>query len=171
MIKRKSPRLEEYDYSSNGAYFITVCTDKRKCVLSTIEEIVGEGFPLPNLTEHGKILQKWIKAIPEKYPTVTVENMVIMPNHFHLLLSIVDDFEGGRGNPSPTRVSVANVLGWLKYNTTKECNLQFCSQGERLFQRSYHDHVIRNQKDFEEIYRYIEENPLKWKLDCFYKTE
>ena len=101
-IKRKSPRLKEYDYSSGGAYFITVCTDGKKCVLSSIEENVGEGLPLPKLTDCGKVLQKWIEQIPEKYPTVTVEKFVIMPNHFHLLLLLSDFCENGRGNPSPT---------------------------------------------------------------------
>ncbi len=194
-VKRKSPRLKEYDYSSNGAYFITVCTEGKKCVLSTVEEFVGEGLPLPKLTESGKILKKWIEKIPEKYPMVSVERFVIMPNHFHLLLSLSDFCENGRGNPSPTsasvdrgslvsiqaangrgnpsptRDSVDRVLGWLKYNATREYNVRFGVKRKRLFQRSYHDHIIRRQKDFLEISRYIEENPLKWTIDCFYENE
>ncbi len=160
--------MKEYDYSSNGAYFITVCTEGKKCVLSTVEKFVGEGSPLPKLTKSGEILQKWIEKIPEKYPTVSVERFVIMPNHFHLLLSLSDFCESGRGDPSPTNPSVVDVIAWLKYQITKACN----KSGERkkIFQRSFHDHVIRDRHDYEEISRYIEENPLKWELDCFYIT-
>jgi REP element-mobilizing transposase RayT len=146
-----------------------VCTEGKECVLSTIEDNVGEGFPLPKLTNCGMILKKWIEQISEKYPTVSVEKFVIMPNHFHLLLLLSDFCEGGRGNPSPTRVSVDKVLGWLKYNTTREYNAKRNTEKGKLFQRSYHDHIIRNQKDYLEIYRYIEENPLSWTIDCFYE--
>ena len=83
-----------------------------------------------------------------------------MPDHIHLLLRIDQDSE--TGNPSPT---LGNVVGWYKYQVTKQVNLQFGQQGEKIFQRSYYDHVIRNQRDYEEIWQYIENNPRKWILD------
>ena len=159
---RKPNRIENYDYSQNGAYFITVCTQDRKKILS---EIVGDGFPVPKPC--GKIAEEIICKITEKYPCVIVDKYVIMPDHIHMLLRI--DFVGeafrlpknGTGNPSPT---VGNIVGWYKYQITKQINLLLNTHGERVFQRSYYDHVIRNQQDYNEIWEYIENNPKKWAI-------
>lgn len=149
---RKANRLQDYDYSSNGAYFVTICTQHRRQLLS---EIVGDGFPVPKPC--GKIAEEWLQQIPVKYTSVSVDRYVIMPDHIHILLRI--DGVLGTGNPSPT---LGNVIGWYKYQVTKEVNMRFEQQGDRLFQRSYYDHVIRNQQDYDEIWNYIEENPQKW---------
>ena len=150
--QRKPNRISEYDYSQNGAYFVTVCTQDRKNLLSTI---VGDGFPVPKPI--GTIAEEFIQQIPEKYPTVSVDKYVIMPDHIHLMLRF--DRILGTGNPSPT---LGNVIGWFKYQVTKHVNLQMCSPGTGLFQRSFYDHVIRNQKDYDEIWEYIENNPRSW---------
>ena len=150
--KRKPNRLSDYDYSQNGAYFVTICTQDRKPILS---QIVGDGFPVPKPA--GMIAEKMIAQIPEKYPSVTVDKFVIMPNHIHFLLRF--DRDNGTGNPSPT---LGTVIGWYKYQVTKLVNGRMNIQGEKLFQRSYYDHVIRNQKDYDEIGQYIENNPRKW---------
>ena len=121
--------------------------------------IVGDGFPVPKPA--GLIADEYIRKIPEKYPTVSVDRYVMMPDHIHILLRI-DTFQNGTGNPSPT---LGNIIGWYKYQVTKQINAQFDTAGERLFQRSYYDHVIRNQKDYDEIWQYIENNPRKWFLD------
>ena len=147
---RKPNRLTEYDYSQNGAYFVTICTQDRKPILS---KIVGDGSPVPKST--GIIAEEYIQKIPEKYPAVTVDRYVIMPDHIHMLLRI----DIGTGNPSPT---LGNIIGWYKYQVTKEVNQQEQNAGEKLFQRSYYDHVIRNQQDYNEIWEYIENNPRKW---------
>ena len=146
---RKLNRLENYDYTQNGAYFVTICTRDRKPVLGTI---VGDGFPVPN--QIGEIAEEYIRRISEKYSEVTVDQYVIMPDHIHILLRI-----DGTGNPSPT---MGNVVGWYKYQVTKQVNLLRNMPGEKLFQRSYYDHVIRNQQDYDEIWQYIENNPRKW---------
>lgn len=162
---RKPNRLAGYDYSGNGAYFITICTQDRECTLSDID--VGDGFPVPVLTDYGKISDKYINLITEKYPTVFVDKYVIMPNHIHLLLVVQNpDFTAsGTGNPSPT---IGNVIGWLKYQVSKQINEIHGIAGQHIFQRSYHDHIIRNEKTFQMIWKYIDENPLKWESDCFY---
>ena len=146
---RKHNRLEYYDYSQNGAYFVTICTKDRKPVLSAI---VGDGFPVPKPI--GEMSEEYIRRISEHYPNVTVDRYVIMPDHIHILLRI-----DGTGNPSPT---MGNVVGWYKYQVTKQANLLLNTPGEKLFQRSYYDHVIRNQRDYDEIWKYIENNPGKW---------
>ena len=150
--KRKPNRLPDYGYGQNGAYFITICTQDRKPILSTI---VGDGSPVPKPI--GSIAEEYIRQIPIKYPTVCADKYVIMPDHIHILLRI----DCGTGNPSPT---LGNVIGWYKYQVTKEANKQGHTAGEKLFQRSYYDHVIRNQRDYDEIWEYIKNNPRKWLL-------
>ena len=154
--KRKPIRLENFHYSAGYAYFITICTENRAKILS---EIVGEGFSLPQLTAFGEIVNKNILHIPQKYENASVKSYVIMPNHIHLIISIVDD---GREDPSPT---INSIIGWLKYQSTKE----YCPNSKsKLFQRSFYDHVIRGREDYEEISRYIYENPENWEKDELY---
>ena len=161
--KRKDPRLAGFDYSKAGAYFLTICTQNRKNVLGAI---VGEGSPLPRLSLYGTIVDRWIQKIPEKYPVVSVDRYVIMPNHIHILLSITND--DGRGNPSPT---IDTVIGWLKYQATKEINILRGSTDDKIFQRSFFDHIIRNREDYYEICKYIYENPARWYYDKLYSEE
>lgn len=158
--QRKPNRIQNYDYSQNGAYFVTICAQDRKRILS---EIVGDGFPVPSPL--GLIAEEFILKIPLKYPAVSVDQYMIMPDHIHILLRI--DIVGeafrlpndGTGNPSPT---IGTVIGWYKYQVTKQINLTCGTFPQRVFQRSYYDHVIRNQRDYDEIWEYIENNPRKW---------
>ena len=156
--KRKPNRLKNYDYSLPGAYFITICTEGRR---KTLCEIVGDGSPVPKLP--GTIAEEFIKRIPARFPGVQVDHYVVMPNHVHLLLSFV--WDNGTGNPSPT---LGDVIGWYKYQVTKRVNETAAETGKRFFQRSYHDHVIRGERDYQKIWNYVEGNPLKWADDCFY---
>ena len=151
MQERKRNRLCNYDYGQNGAYFITICTKDRKQILS---KIVGDGFPVPNLP--GRIAEEMIEQVMIRYPSVSVDKYVIMPDHIHLLLRIE-----GTGNPSPT---LGNVIGWYKYQTTKRINQTDATQGLQVFQRSYYEHVIRNQQDYDSVWEYIENNPRKWAI-------
>ena len=167
--KRKPTRLKYFDYGMTGVYFITICTHNRKNILS---RIVGEGSPLPNetykpdLLKCGKIVDYWIQHIAEKYPEISIDCYVIMPNHIHLLISLFS--KDGRGDPSPT---VTDVVGWLKYNITKEINKIYNKSGVRVFQRSFYDHIVRNRDDYHEIYKYIHENPIRWYFDKLYSEE
>ena len=158
---RKGTRLHNFDYSKHGAYFITVCTQNRRKILSSI--IVGEGFPLPQLTKYGDVVDRWIRNIPDKYSGISVDSYVIMPNHIHLLIGVAMD--GGRGDPSPT---IHSIMGWLKYQTTKEINKMQGTVGEKVFQRSFYDHIIRDREDYEEHLRYIRDNPAQWYCDELY---
>ncbi|MEG1550887.1 MAG: transposase, partial [Oscillospiraceae bacterium] len=91
------------------------------------------------------------------------DKYVIMPNHIHIILIL--NSNDGTGNPSPT---IATIIGWLKYQITKQINLHDKTTGLQRFQRSYHDRIIRNEKEYQKIWEYIETNPLNWKDDCFY---
>ena len=160
---RKPTRLKGFDYGKPYVYFLTICTQNRKHILSTI---VGEGSPLPKLSHYGEITEKWIQKIPEKYPNILAKKYVIMPNHIHLLLSITKT--DGRGAPSPT---VSSVIGWLKYQITKEINQSICTVGTKIFQRSFFDHIIRTDDDYCEIFQYIQHNPQNWYYDQLYAEE
>ena len=160
MEKRKHPRLKDYDYSQNGAYFITVCVEKRRPILSTV---VGRGDHTPpqvELTACGKVLDKYIRGIEGAYKSVSVDKYVIMPNHFHLLISIAapDNAHGGVWSPRPT---VQTVLRSLKTMVTKEI-------GRPIFQTSFYDHIIRDENDYLTRWQYIDDNPARWAEDEYY---
>lgn len=158
--KRKKTRLTNFDYSSHAAYFITICTKDRKNILSSI---VGEGSPLPQLSAFGKTVDRHIQGISKKYCEISVDQYVIMPNHIHLLLTLSPN--DGRGDPSPT---ITSVVGWQKYQCTKDINTLCETVGQQFFQRSFYDHIVRNRDDYEAIRRYIYENPKIWQTDKFY---
>ena len=168
--ERKPTRLKRFDYSRGGVYFITICTQDRKRILSKITGIestnpVGDGahdIPRVQLTRIGKIVEKYIIST-SNIKGVSVFEYVIMPNHIHLLLLVSN--EDGRGDPSPTIVS---AMGWLKYQSTREINKEHNTIGAKIFQRSFYDHIVRNLNDYCEIQKYIVENPLRWKFDKLY---
>lgn len=171
--KRKPNRINGYDYSADGAYFLTICAKDRKEYFSVIAKLadhaVGETIGLPpcdlaetcnnavKLTDYGRIVDDAIKKIPQIYPSLSVDCYVIMPDHIHLILRIVKD-EDGRPMVSPT---VSRVVSQLKCYVTKHI-------GFSVWQRSFYDHVIRNKQDYDECVRYIYENPIKW---VYVKTE
>ena len=166
-LNRKNIRLKEYDYSRNGAYFITICTQNKKCILSKInppannlKTFVGATIGRPNeithLSKYGKIINTAILNIPYCYPMIKIINYIIMPNHIHLLLFINN--ECGRAMHAPT---ISSVIQQFKGSISKQI-------GFPIFQRSFHDHIIRNEKDYQNIYSYINSNPFNWANDCFY---
>ena len=149
--ERKPNRLKEYDYSQNGAYFVTICTQDRRKILS---EIVGDDahiVPKP----YGRIADKYIRNVPE------IEKYVIMPDHIHMIIRL-DNGSMWASTPTgnkPQNNRISNIVRSIKVLVAKEI-------GETIFQRSYYDHVIRNQRDFDEIWEYINNNPQKYKSAC-----
>ena len=164
--KRKHPRLDNYDYSSAGAYFVTICTQNRRCVLS---RIVGRGLAPAETdgvenTAFGKIAQEQLLSLEKRYPGLGVDKYVIMPNHIHAILILKGDAAGA--SPRPT---IMDIICTYKSLTTKECKKIGFS--EKLFQTSFYEHIIRDQKDYEEIKTYIYENPMRWFYDELYAEE
>lgn len=160
-LNRKSPRLKNYNYSSEGTYFITICTKNSKPVLSSIRDIgtVGrDDLGAPNsdtyiqLSKIGEIVDKYINFIPQKYKNVSVDSYIIMPDHIHMLLSI-NNKEWRAESSRPT--SISQVIGIMKRLINKEV-------GNNIFQASFNDHIIRNEEDFVNHLYYIENNPVKW---------
>ena len=118
--KRKPTRLKEYDYSQNGAYFITICVKERKELLS---KIVGDGvLDVPNniLTQYGEIADKYINKMNKFYQHIFIDKYVIMPNHIHLILSIINKENGTSRTPSPTSSEISKFISSFKRFCNKE---------------------------------------------------
>lgn len=153
--KRKPNRLKDFDYSTKGAYFITICTKDKKCILS---RIVGADIIRPcivQLTECGKIVESGINNITKFYPNCVVNHYVIMPNHIHLIIAI--------NNNSGRIISAPTVIGQFKRYVSKEC-------GFSLWQKGFYDHIIRDDEDYMTKAEYIQNNPAKWLEDEYYIT-
>ncbi len=123
--------------------------------------IVGDDayiVPKNNLSECGLICKKYIENINIKYNNVTVDKYVIMPNHIHLIIVL----NGTMRASSPT-VNIENIVRSFKIMVTKTI-------GVSIWQRSYHDHIIRGDEDYRKIWKYIDTNVLKWEQDCFYNN-
>ena len=159
MPQRNPNRIPDYDYSQQGAYFVTVCTRKRMKILSNIS--VGTpvpGCPQQACTEllwHGEIADRFIRQMDAFYEHLAVDKYVIMPDHIHFLITIHEK-NGQPGTGIPTRTSViARFVGTFK----RFCNREY---GNNIWQSRYYDHVVRNQQDYNEIWEYIDNNPAKW---------
>jgi len=184
---RRSIRLRDYDYSQSGLYFVTVCVNKRQPLLGNV--IDGE----MKLSDAGKMTEELWNKLPEKFNEVFLDEYVIMPNHFHGIIGIdnnvgvdpcVNPIEQGRhtGLPLQENENVNPIEGlpryirWFKTMTTNkyidgvnEKNWEPFYQ--KLWQRNYFEHVVRNEKELSEIRKYIEINPIKWEDDEYNSFE
>ncbi len=155
--KRKPNRLRDYDYSTPGAYFITICSKDRKQLLGKIVGDDAHIVPKNDLSNYGLICDKYINSINVKYENVTVDKYVIMPNHIHLIIFL----NGTMWASSPTN-NIESIIRSFKTMVTKEIGIS-------IWQRSYHDHVIRDENDYKKIWEYIDNNVTQWQMDCFYE--
>ena len=151
---RKANRLESFDYSAPGYYFITFCTEDHACILGRVtpngERQQGEMV----LNPAGEIVRQAILNIPNSYPGVLLDKFVIMPNHVHLILALQE----GKA-PLP---SISRIVQQTKGLVTKRL-------GKQIWQIHFHDHIIRGEADYREIWEYIDNNPAKWALDRYYQ--
>lgn len=155
--KRKPNRLNGYDYSAPNAYFITICTRGKQMLFW---EDAGAGITCPQdvrLSRCGQIADRVIHDISNHYPMISIDNYVVMPNHIHLLLQIHTNEDGQRVNAP----KISTVIQQMKGVITKQI-------GSSIWQKLFHDHVIRGDKEYEKIWRYIDMNPVKWTEDCVY---
>ena len=212
--KRKPTRLKNFDYSTPGAYFITMCTKNRKCILSRVGDPVRDDvldvpqkdvldvpqkdvldvpqkdvldvpqkdvldvsqkdvldvpqkdvLDVPEkdveLSYYGKIADEFINKINDFYDNISIDIYVIMPNHIHLILRVFDNGTSETSSLTKQHSVVPQFVSTFK----RFCNGKY---GMNIWHRSYHDHIIRDVKDYERIYKYICKNPIIWKSDCFY---
>ncbi len=166
---RKSIRLKDYDYSQEGAYYVTIVTYHRDCLFG--EVMNGEMI----LNEYGKIADECWRAIPEHFPHVELGAHVIMPNHAHGIIAITDDARRGAAmlrpydnNDNPHKINVTpGSLGAIvrSYKSAVSYRIHKELNATGIWQRNYYDHIIRDEKDLQSKTDYIEANPMLWDED------
>lgn len=159
--KRKEIRLKNHDYSQNGSYFITICTKNRQNFFWANNVRTTSGRPQsPQLSDIGKIIDAEINKIKSVYDNnVHIDKYVIMPNHIHLIISLNDE-ENGRPKVVPT---ISRVMQQFKGSISKQV-------GSSIWQKSFYDHIIRNDEEYWKIWEYIANNPDKWQVDSVRTT-
>ena len=157
--QRKHPRLDHYDYSSAGAYYITICTQNRRCLLS---HIVGRRLSPTEIqyTAYGSTAKDQLFLLEKRYPFLRIDQYVIMPNHIHMILVLEETVGDGQ------RPTITDIVCAYKSLTTRACKK--VQPINKLFQTSFYEHVIRGQADYDEIAQYIVNNPKQWELDSLY---
>ena len=158
--KRKLLRWRGFDYNRHGTYFVTFCTHERKNTLSHIVGAIHES-PAPELTEYGNLVEKFIKETEKRFG-VSVDRYVIMPNHVHLVLVVEASEECPSIPPIQARSLLSKIIGYIKANTAKEIHKR--DEGVVIWQRGFYDRVVRNREEYNEIIKYIRENPLCWQM-------
>ena len=163
--KRKPNRLAEYDYNAPGAYFLTLCTEHRKCTLSRIP--VGTGVldgPTIELLPYGKIADKFLRQLDAHYETISVDSYVIMPNHIHILLSVFEQAPTNGPAPTPQNSVVSRFVSTFTRFCNNEC-------GQNIWQSRFYDHIIRDRQDYDARLRYIHDNPFRWLEDELFSMD
>jgi len=180
---RQSQRRSGYDYSLPGHYFVTVCTTDRRCVFGTVDD--GRMV----LNDAGRMVNQIWADIPRHYPGIGVDIAQVMPNHIHggVVIDTVgagpcarpnDQPENGRPRgAAPTQVlSLSDVIERFKSLTTTRYIGGVRDAGwrpfhGRLWQRNYHDHIVRNDQELARIREYIRNNPADWESDQHYRRQ
>ncbi|MBN1878440.1 MAG: transposase [Anaerolineae bacterium] len=163
---RRSIRLREWDYSSPGAYFVTLCSYQRECLFGEINDGV---MMLSTIGHFAAGCWLWLA---DRYPYVCLDEWTVMPNHLHGIIAIIDEDKGSPAGvnvraPStrPTRKPLGRLIGAFKTVSTKHVNILRDMPGVPLWQRNYYEHVIRNEADLQRIREYIFNNPASWLED------
>ena len=146
--KRRRLRLTAFDYTTAGAYFVTICTDGRRCILGNVE---GEDIRLSPI---GEIVSQLWSSLPTRWLGIDIDEFVVMPNHLHAVVLL------GEGGPA-----LPQLISRFKSFSTRTVRALPGESKTRLWQRSYHDHVVRDDSGLSRIREYIANNPMKWHLD------
>jgi REP element-mobilizing transposase RayT len=164
--QRRSIRLQSFDYSRNGVYYITICSYNKKCLFGEID--TGEIY----LNPFGKIASDCWLSIPSHFPFVELDEFVIMPNHVHGIINISNLDCRGIACYAPTEhrlsrfggvtsSSVSSIIRAYKSAVTKSINELRRNPGAPVWQRNFYEHIIRDETDLNSIREYIKFNPLK----------
>ena len=184
----KKTRLGRFDYSSNAAYFLTICVKDKKRLFGEIVGYDACDVPYLRRSRYGKIADDYIMFMNEKYYNVFIDNYIVMPNHLHMIVfvsSVKHDeysenikvgFYGTSRASSPTKMFSKTEL---TASDTRQHEIipKFVSLykryvnreiGHNIWQRGYYDHIIRDENDYKNIYTYIDNNPAHWAEDKYY---
>lgn len=158
---RKTIRLQQFDYSQDNLYFITICVNIRLCLFG---QIIGDKM---HLSPAGKMIEYWYFELENKFHTVKCLDYIIMPNHIHFVMQLVDNQE---------KISLFQIVQWFKTMTTNEYIRNVKLNGwiafeRKLWQRSYYEHIIRNEASYFQIAEYIQNNPITWHSDLLFENQ
>jgi REP element-mobilizing transposase RayT len=159
---RRSIRLKGFDYNQASAYFVTMVCRSREPVLESNAD--------------REIVQRVWNSLPNRFPSIELDEFVIMPNHVHGIIVITDAritnpvgaiHELPLLNDRKQRrlMALPKIIGYFKMNTGKQINRLHQQQGIPFWQRNYYEHIIRNETDLNRIRQYIRDNPLNWEID------
>lgn len=159
---RRSIRLNSYNYSSSGYYFVTICSDKFRHIFANTQ-VENDDTKL-SLTKLGDVVSDCWLDIPTHYPKVRLHEFVIMPNHLHGIVEIM------QRKPSDTfETKLSSIIRGFKAGVTKKCNeLGLCNHS--IWHRNYYEHIIRNEKSYSIISNYIRNNPINWQRDKYFDS-
>jgi REP element-mobilizing transposase RayT len=162
---RKNIRLKGYDYSQNGAYFLTICTQDKRMLFGNVVGADSISARM-EINDCGQMIDDTLHEIFNEIQNVILDKYVIMPNHIHVVAVMSRaDMES-----APTISYI--MQSFKRYTTIKYINGvktgMYSKFNKRIWQRSFHDHIIRNEAEYQRIWQYIDENPLKWQDDCYY---
>jgi putative transposase len=167
---RCSIRLDGYDYSQEGWYFITICAQDQRCIFG---RIIGDRM---QVNDAGAMIEFWWKKLTDKFPIVRTDEYVVMPNHFHGIIN-VGAAPCGRpiivkeqGQPQGVDPTLADIVRWFKTMTTNQY-IRSVKRGvwppfrKKLWQRNYYEHIIRDEEELNHFRQYIGDNPANWQKD------
>lgn len=178
---RRSIRYSGYDYAQPGAYFVTIVTLRRVCMFGDIVDGAMK------VNHYGQIVTQTWEWLPKQYPYVKIDPYIVMPNHFHGILSIIE-FEDGRSRggsrPAPTGLieeyyplpyditkikPLGQLIGVFKTISAKKINQIRSTPGVSVWQRNYYERIIRDENELNDISMYINFNPQTWQSDSEYQ--
>ena len=162
--KRKLLRMPDYKYDSPGYYFITICAKNRmhsfwKSDGSFTQQPENDSAPWlfqPDYTAVGMMIDEAIQKVSRIYPNISVDQYCIMPNHLHLLIKL-EEAQVNHVDSAKLSKAISRMKAFVSKQT-----------GYPVWQRGYYDHVLRNKEDYLAIWKYIDENPMKWQQDEYY---
>ena len=162
---RKSLRLPNYNYSQNGAYFITICIKNKECLLGDIcdREFIANSF--------GRIVMDIWYSLSIRYKQIELDEFIVMPNHVHGIIKIdnaeiVHELSLSHQNTKQRRkMLLPKAIGYFKMNSAKKINEIRQTKGIPLWQKNYYEHIIRNEQSLHNIRQYIINNPTRWSED------
>ncbi|MBN2061462.1 MAG: transposase [Deltaproteobacteria bacterium] len=166
---RKQIRLPNYDYSKDGFYFITICSKDRENIFGDIP-VGAAGWPPDDridiqLNDFGRIVEEELKKSQIIRDEIIIDQYAIMPNHIHCIIGITDGNNAGGQPAAPTKGTLSSFVNGFKSAVTTRINTLRNMPGEPVWQRSFYDHVIRNERSLNAIREYILANPVNWELD------
>ncbi|WP_310426104.1 transposase [Chamaesiphon sp. VAR_48_metabat_135_sub] len=160
---RRSIRLKGYDYSTAGAYFITICTHEREQLFGDIVDLTMV------LNELGNITQLHWQKLARYHPNLIVDRSVVMPNHLHGIILLNLSILHGKGYTKEDSKSISEIIGSFKTFSARTINKIRRLKGVPVWQRNYYERIIRTETELDCVRQYIIDNPINWQTDVNHK--